>query len=74
MTKTTQTSGLFENLFCFLMETANVSYPEKGYIESVSGQGMSPASEQLLMSHEESKSGVVVQLYFQLFFLKPPVL
>lgn len=43
-------------------------------------QGMSPASnlqpgsEQLLMPPEENKSGVVVQLYFQLFSLKPFVL
>lgn len=33
-----------------------------------------PGSKQLLMPHEESKSGVVAQLYFQLFSLKPPVL
>lgn len=78
MTKTIQIWGLLENLFSFLMATTNAYYPEKGCV--VSCQGMFPASniqpgsEQLLMPHEESNSGVVVQLYFQLFSLKPPVL
>lgn len=56
------------------METTNAYCPEKGYVGFDPAHNILPGSEQLLMSHEESKAGVVVQVYFQLFYLKLPVL
>lgn len=46
------------------METTNTYCPEKGYVGFDPARNILPGSEQLLMPHEESKPGMVVQVYF----------